>query len=281
MPGSTAREGFFQRPVVLVPVLYLVIFFLVPLARILSLSIYDKGLTLRHFAALVQQPAYLKIMYFTFQVSVVSTLITLLLAYPVAYLISRVRAHTASILLVFVVVPLFTSGLIRAYAWATLLAPRGVINQLLSAAGLVDAPLKLMYNAVGLYTANIHIILPYMILCLLSVMRGIDTRLVAAAMTLGARPSRAFLDVFLPLSIPGIVAGCVVVFVLSMGAYIIPAMLGGPRQMMIAMIIETEVMEYLHWGFSAALASVLLTFTMILLYAQQRYVGGLGMVSRQ
>lgn len=266
--GSRLRTG---DLLIILPLVYVLALFVLPIGRVLSLGIYDHGFTLRYFYDLLMHPTYLRVLLYTILVSSISTAITALIAYPVGYVIAGSSPKASRLLLAFVIVPLFTSGLIRVYAWASILAPKGVINQLLIYLGVIGQPLNMIYNSFGLYIGNVHILLPYMILSLLSVMRGIDTRLVPAAMTLGASPARAFFTIYFPLTIPGLAAGSVVTFMLSVGAYIIPAALGGARQTMIAMVVETEVMEYLHWGLAAAIASVLLALTVIVVFAQQRW----------
>src|SRR5262245_60476630 len=172
-----------------------------------------------------------------------------------------------------VVLPFWTSGLVRAYAWIALLGRGGIVNTSLLNIGVIDTPLALVFNKIGLYIGTVHIMLPYMILCLFSALRGLDRNLVRAAHTLGAGPSRAFLRVFLPLSMPGITAGMLLVFILSLGFFITPAILGGLRDETFVMVIERQMNELLNWHLAAALATVLLAVTLMLYGVFGRFVG--------
>jgi len=173
-------------------------------------------------------------------------------------------------LLLLVIVPYLTSFLVRTYAWMVLLGPKGVITSLLLKVGLIDAPLKLLYSAVGVHVGMVHVLLPLMILPLYSVMVRIDATWLRAAQSLGARPRQVFLHVFLPLSLPGIGAGCALVFLSSIGFFVTPALLGGPKQITIAMLIDLMINDLLNWGFGAALALMLLVVVTVLFVLFQR-----------
>jgi ABC-type spermidine/putrescine transport system permease subunit I len=175
-----------------------------------------------------------------------------------------VSKRTRAILIVLVLVPFWTSVLVRTFAWMVILGRRGLINQILIGWGVTDRPLALIYNMVGVLIGMVHVLLPFMVLPLLSVMSRIDGSLVTAARSLGASPRQAFLRVFLPLSLPGVSAGCVLVFLLAVGFYITPALLGGEGQVTFATLIELVVRDLLDWNFGASLGVFLLTVVGIL-----------------
>jgi len=243
-------------------VVFLLVFYAFPLFRLLLVSVEAPRWSLTHYADFFTEPAYLRILTRTFRVSLTVTLGCLILGYPTAYVLSRVSGRLRRFLLLLVIVPYLTSFLVRTYAWMVLLGPKGIINSLLLKAGLIDTPLKLLYSAVGVHVGMVHVLLPLMILPLYSVMVGIDRTLPRAAQTLGAGPLRTFLRVFLPLSLPGVRSGCVLVFLIALGFYITPAMLGGLRDSMIAMLIESQITQLVNWGFAAAAAVVLLAVTL-------------------
>jgi len=243
-------------------VVFLLVFYAYPLFRLLLVSLDAPRFGVTHYVTFFTEPAYLRILIRTFRVSLTVTLGCLLLGYPTAYVLSRVSGRVRRVLLLLVVVPYLTSFLVRTYAWMVLLGPKGVINSVLLRAGVIEAPLKLLYNAVGVHVGMIHVLLPLMILPLYSVMVGIDRTYVRAAQSLGAGTVRTFLRVFLPLSLPGVRSGCVLVFLVALGFYITPAMLGGLRDSMIAMLIESQITQLVNWGFAATAAFVLLVVTL-------------------
>jgi len=171
--------------------------------------------------------------------------------------------------LAIVLLPFWTSVLVRSYAWMVLLGRRGLINELLLSAGIIDAPLRLLNTPLAVHVAMIHILLPYMILPIASVLQRIDSALIRAAAGLGASPRNVFAQVVLPLSVPGVVAGVLLVFVLSLGFYITPALVGGPRDLMLSMLIAQQV-DLLNWPYAACLSMALLAMTLLLILAFQR-----------
>jgi putative spermidine/putrescine transport system permease protein len=177
--------------------------------------------------------------------------------------LATVRPRLARVLVVIVVLPFLTSIIVRTYAWMVLLGRNGVVNQYLLALGLTQAPLPLLYNQAGVVVGMTYVPLPFMVLTLASVMRGIDPALVHAAHSLGASRWQAFRRVFLPLSAPGIAGGTLLVFILSLGFFITPALMGGPSDVMIAMLIEREVEFTLNWSFASTLAVILLALTLV------------------
>ena len=254
--------------------LFLIAFYGYPVASMLMRSVSDPTWGWQNFQPLVEarstveilgaslpMNAYIRVFGITLQIAVVVTLSTLLLGYPVAYALSSISPGRANLLMILVLIPFWTSILVRSYTWMVLLGQEGIINEALIAAGVLSEPMKMLNTRLAVYLGMIHILLPFMILPLYAVMRGIDRNLLRAAGNLGAPPSAVFRRIFLPLSLPGIVAGCLLVFILSLGFYITPALLGGQRDVMVSMLIQQQVSQ-LHWGFGAALALVLLVLAL-------------------
>ena len=253
--------------------LALLVLFAYPLAGILWRSVYKGGYTLDAYRQIVRVPVYLAVIGLTFRTAAVVTVLCLALGYPLAYVLVRLRPRLARLLLIVVVLPFFTSLIVRTYAWMVLLGRRGLVNQWLVALGLVETPLPLLYNQAGVAIGMTYVLLPFMVLTLFSVMRGIDPALVRAAHSLGASRVQAFRRVFLPLSLPGVAGGVLLVFILSLGFFITPALMGGPGDIMIAMLIEREVEITLNWAFASALAVVLLALTLAGFALYSRAIG--------
>ncbi|MFT8211645.1 MAG: ABC transporter permease [Symbiopectobacterium sp.] len=253
--------------------LALTVFLLIPLVKMLGYSLFDPELTSKHFARIVQEPVWLQVLWITLRTSLLVTLVTLLLGYPVAWVLCKLPARLASIAVVIIIIPHFTSVLVRTYAWMVLLGSDGFVNQVLRALGLIDTPLKLMYTPLGVLIGMTYILLTYMVLALYSVMRGIDPQLLRVAYSLGASRFRAFWRIFLPLSLPGVAAGSLLVFIISIGFFVTPALMGSPRDTMIAMVIENQLEVYFNWGFASALSTLLLLCTLLLFWVYVRVVG--------
>jgi len=262
------------RWIPLLPLLaYLVVFFVLPMSKAFYGSLWDPHFTLAHYSHFFRQPVYLKVIINSFKIALMVTLFSLLLGYPYAYLLSSVSERTASKLLVFVLLPFWISLLVRNYAWMVLLGRNGVFNTILLSTGLVSKPIKLLYSSRGVDIAMVHIMLPYMILSLYAVMKGIDRNLLKAAQSLGANRLRTFVRIFLPLSLPGVGGGCLMVFIMAIGFFITPALLGGPKDTMIAQLIEQNVTLLLNWGFAFAASFVLLLLTVLILLVYNRFLG--------
>lgn len=240
---------------------YLVVFYAYPLLAMLSRSVYDNGWTFGGFLALAQDAVFWRVLGTTAQVATVCTVACLLLGYPVAYAMSRVRTGTANLLMVLVLIPFWTSILVRTYAWMALLGRRGVINNALLAAGLTEQPLQLMNTRFAVYLAMVHVLLPFMILPLYAALRKLDWRLVQAAAGLGAGPFGIFRQVVLPLSVPGMAAGCVLVFTLGLGFYITPVLVGSGSDVMLSMLIG-DLVNRLDWPRASAMAVLLLAMVL-------------------
>ncbi|HXJ79820.1 MAG TPA: ABC transporter permease [Candidatus Methylomirabilis sp.] len=260
VPGGPGRYWRSRQGLALaVPLAFFVALYLYPLSRLFAWSFFSPGFTLEHYAKLFGEPAYLRALRNTSQISLWVTVIALLLGYPLAYLMTVVSLRTRAILVVLVLVPFWTSVLVRTFAWMVILGRRGLINQVLMSWGVTHRPLALIYNMLGVQIGMVHVLLPFMVFPLLSVMSRIDSALVTAARSLGASPRQAFLRIFLPLSLPGVSAGCVLVFLLAVGFYITPALLGGEGQVTFATLIELVVRDLLDWNFGASLGVFLLT----------------------
>lgn len=254
-------------------VFFLLVAFAYPIARILLRSLFDPGFTLEHYEQMVSNPAYFRVLISTFQISLIVTVLSLLLGYPVAYVLTRMHGLAASLLTAAIILPLWTSELVRSFAWTIILGRQGPLNNALQQVGLIEKPIGLLFNAPAVYIGTTHIMLPFMILPLYSVMKAIDPRLSRAALSMGANPFRAFTNVFLPLSMPGVVSGCLLVFVLATGFFITPSILGSEKETMIAMLIETEARRSLNWGMAAALSVALLASTAVILAVYNRLFG--------
>lgn len=248
------------------------VLFVWPLLRLLSMSVADG--TLVQFEKAALDGLYIAVLWDSMEIALLVTVICLALAYPVSLWLVQ-AGRTGFILgMFFLLLPFWTSVLVRTYAWMVLLGRSGVINRMLREWGLIEAPLPLLHNLTGVLIGMVHVLLPYMVFPIYAALLRIDPDLKRAAEGLGAPSWRVFLRVTLPLSLPGVFAGCALVFVISLGFFITPALLGGGRVIMIAMLIEQQVREFLDWPFAAALATVLLVVTLAIYAALGRLTGG-------
>ena len=226
-----------------------------------------EGLTLRNYARIVENPSYLAIFKNTFLASSVITLLAIVLGYPLAYYIATLPDRAATLCLALVLVPFWTSLLVRTYAWLVILQRQGLINQALIGLGIIDRPIQLVYNWTGTVVGMIHIMLPFFVLPMYAAIRSVDRDLLRAAASLGASPTKTFWTVFLPLTMPGLLAGAMLVFVYSLGFYVTPAILGGGRVTMVAMKVEQNATIYSDWGAASSLGLVLLVLTLTIFFA--------------
>jgi len=237
-------------------VIFMVVFYALPVISMLLRSVNEPTWTLANYAALPDDPVFLKTFSITLNTAFIVTLATLVLGYPVA--LGLVRARTmAPLILIVILLPFWTSVLVRSYAWMVLLGRHGLINESLLALGLIDRPVRILNTPLATQIAMIHILLPYMILPIANALRQIDPSLARAASGLGASPWATFRQVTLPLSMSGVAAGVLLVFVLALGFYITPAMVGGPREITLSMLISQQV-DQLNWAYAATLSAVLL-----------------------
>jgi ABC-type spermidine/putrescine transport system permease subunit I len=247
----------------------LLAFFLFPVVRMLGYSV-EAG-TLDWYAKALGEGLYLQVFWNTFEIALLVTGFCLLLGYPLGFLIATTTPGWATLGFIFVLLPLWTSVLVRTYAWMVLLGRNGIFNRWLLDAGVISDPLPLLHNFTGVLIGMVHVLLPYMVLPIYGAVRRLDPAIVAAAQGLGASNWRIFWRIHVPLTLNGIFAGSVLVFVLSLGFFITPALLGGGRVMMIAVLIEQQVRETLNWPFAAALSFVLLAFTFAVYALAQRF----------
>jgi putative spermidine/putrescine transport system permease protein len=276
-PGAGARPdplpGGAGWPWVAPALVLFLAFYAVPLGQTFYRSVADPEPTLEHYRHLATEPVYLRVLGVTLEVGLAVTVAALVIGYPVAYLLARLRGRSLQIAFVLVLLPFWTSVLVRNYAWMALLARTGVVNTLLLKAGLVKAPLPLMFNLTGVVIGMTYVLLPFMILALYAIMHGIEPEYLRASASLGASRFQTFWRVFFPLSLPGVWAGCLLVFITAVGFFITPALLGGGRVPMIATLIESQIRGVLNWGLGSALACVLLIIVLALFFAFDRVLG--------
>jgi len=256
------------------PLAFLTLLFALPLLRVLWGTVFAPDFTLAHYVRLWTVPVYGRVFWITLKISTLTTLGCILLGYLAAYFLATVRPRTRQILLLTVIVPFFLSVLVRNYIWMILLQKTGLLNQALGRLGLIQTPLDLMYNETGVLIAMVNMLLPYVIFPVLSSLLAIPPELRQASASLGAGAFRTFWRVTLPLSLPGVAAGGLLVFIVALGFFITPALLGGPKQMMISNLIEFSVRQVLNWPFAFALANTLLMGTLLLYFAYLRLLGG-------
>ena len=228
---------------------------------------------LQNFAALWDRPVYLRVILNTLLISATTTPICVLLGYPLAHLMANSPPRRRRLLTFLVLVPFWTSLLVRTFAMVILLQRRGPLNELLLGLGLIGQPLALLYNLPGLLLGAVQVLLPFVIFPLYSAMARIDPVTMQAALTLGARPARAFVRVYLPQTLPSLLTGAMLVFITTLGYFVTPAMLGGPRQLMIAQMIQDQIGQFGDWGLAGALSLVLLAATALAALLLQVTVG--------
>ncbi|MFA5521492.1 MAG: ABC transporter permease [Castellaniella sp.] len=258
------HSGFRGNALLLAPaMLLLIVFFLLPNLDVIRVSFFDPDFTLQHVSKATSAPAYVRVFINTVQISLVVALLGTFIGYPVAYYINSRPKSIQIKLLLLILVPLWMSVLIRSYAWMVLLGRDGIVNSLLMGVALVDSPLRLLYTSGAVYVAMVQILLPVQIIASYSAMTEIDMGLVKAARICGASRFQALRRIFLPLSLDGTITGTALVFMLSMGFFITPALVGGRRDLMLGNLIMQHVQQ-LNWGLAAAIAVVMLAATLLI-----------------
>jgi putative spermidine/putrescine transport system permease protein len=247
--------------------------FVWPVVNLLGLSFTQPRPGLANYTALVTRPVYLRVLWNTAVISATVDLFCLLIGYPVAYVMATASPRTRRLLIFIVLIPFWSSVLVRSFAWMVLLQRNGLINDMLIGLGLLQHPAQLVYNRIGVLIGMVQILLPFMIFPLFTVMSRIDPSYARAAATLGAGPVRGFLRVYFPLTLPGVFTGGALVFVLALGYYIVPALLGGLGETMIAQVIEQQVADFGNWGMGGALSASLLVCAGIVLAMVMRLYG--------
>ena len=275
LKSEERRERFTLFGLSMPALLAILIVVFLPIFWLSSLSFYNaaSALSMENYARIFESALYRRTFVVTFQISIAVTVICVLLGYPLCYWLTKLPDRTAAILMVFVLVPFWTSVLVRTYAWLVLLQRNGIINSSLIWLGVIEEPLQLAHNLTGSIIGMVHIMLPFLILPLYAIMRGMDTDLVRAAVGLGSSPRKAFWHVFFPMSLPGLFAGIVLVFILSLGFYVTPALLGGGRVQMLAQRIESTITVYSNWGAASALGVVLLLLALVMIWLMNRVFG--------
>jgi putative spermidine/putrescine transport system permease protein/spermidine/putrescine transport system permease protein len=241
----------------------------IPVGWLFSLSFFNMSgeFTLENYQKMLVYKSYARVFVETFKVSILTTLLCIIIGYPLAYFLSELPRKYASIFMLTVLLPFWTSLLVRTYAWLVLLQRKGLVNNFAIEFGLWDAPIKLVHNLNGTLIGMVHIMLPFLVLPLYGAMKRIDRQTIQAAANLGATPVQSFWQVFVPLSLSGVVAGSLIVFVLCLGFYVTPAVLGGGKVIMVSMQITAILEDQFNWGAASALGVVLLvtTFTVLAL----------------
>lgn len=255
--------------------IFLFVFFCIPVVMLLSTSFIsaDMEFTSHNYVRLLTTPVYVQVLVITFKISIYTTIFTLLAAYPAAYFLATIPDRKRNWLILLVLMPFWTSFLVRTFAWIILLGRNGAVNNLLINIGIIDAPIALIYNITGVLIGMVHGMIPLAILTMLPVMQNIDKRLMPAATTLGASNLRAFWQVFFPMSMPGVAAAGLLVFITSIGFFIVPALLGGAKETMISQLIITAIQELLNWKFAGALSLMLFAITGIIFYIYDKALG--------
>ena len=256
-------------------VLFLLLLFVYPTALLVGLSAVDVdgNITVSHYSRLFDQGLYTKVLLITLKVAAWTTTFAIIAGYPVAYLLANVRSSLRNTLIIWVLLPFWTSFLVRTFAWLVLLGRKGAINDLLIAVGILDYPIKIIYNFTGVMIGMVHALMPLCVLTMLAVMENIDTNLTKAAGTMGARRGQSFWRIYFPLSLPGVAAGGLLIFVTSLGFFITPALLGGARDTMIVQLIMFQIDSMLNWGFAGAISMLLLATVLLIFFFYDRWLG--------
>lgn len=255
-------------------VILLAVMLIYPVGQLLLLSIRgESGFTLAEYQRLFASSVYVEVLLITLKVSLYTTFFAVLTGYPIAYRLSTLSGARKQRLLFWLLLSFWTSFLVRTFAWVVLLGRNGVVNRTLLDLGLIDQPLSLLYSFPAVVLGMVHALMPLAVLTMLSVMENIDRRLPSAASTLGARPGTVFWRVYFPLSLPGVAAGALMVFVTSIGFFITPTLLGGRHETMITQLIIDQVMQALNWGFAGAISVLLLAVVLVVFFVYDRMVG--------
>jgi putative spermidine/putrescine transport system permease protein len=267
------------RALLLFPaVAYLSFLLFYPLLRFFALS-FKPYLSLTNYYHFFKTSVYTEVLARTFFISAEVTLFSFILGYPVACLLARVSTGKRNILLIFILLPYWTSILVRSFSWMIVLGTKGVVNNLLISLGLVSAPVKMMYTNFAVVVGMVHVLLPLMILPIYSVVVNMDQSLIKASLNLGASPFRTFRKVFLPLTLSGVWSGSLLVFIIALGFFITPSLLGGRESVMLSMLIEEQAEYILNLNFAAAISIILMISTIIVLVFFNRFIGMRKMIS--
>lgn len=252
--------------------------FILPIALMLARSVTQPEWTIEHYQDLVETSVYLRVLGRTLRIAVITTIVCALLGYPLAYWMRGLSPQRQVLATALVVLPFWISILVRTYAWIVVLGNAGVVNRILLDLGLVAAPVSFLYNELGVVIGTTNVLLPFLVLPLFAAMVRIDDRLMQAAESLGASRATVFRRVFFPLSLPALAAGSILVFILTFGFFITPAILGGGRVPMVANALDLLINQFARWETAAALSTVLLVVTLAC-FAMSRWIGARGATS--
>lgn len=255
-------------------ILLILVILVIPVGWLFYVSFIgaDGTFSLENYERMVNRKSYLRIFQTTFEISFLTTGLCILIGYPLAYFIAGLPNRMANLCLITVLLPFWTSLLVRTYSWLVLLQKRGLVNEWAISLGLWDEPIKMVHNMTGTLIGMVHIMLPFLILPVYGAMKAIDRDLMKAASNLGASPRRAFWTVFFPLTLPGLFAGSLMVFILCLGFFVTPAVLGGGKVIMVSMKIVSNIELFVNWGAASALGVVLLVSTMVILWIASRFL---------
>ncbi|CDD34231.1 predicted ABC transporter permease component [Roseburia sp. CAG:309] len=253
-----------------ISVTFLLVFMILPILDMFTKSVVDdNGFTWSYFKEFFSKSLYAKILLNTIRLSLIIGLVSIVLGYPVAYLMNRVGPVLRCIIMGCVQIPFWTSLLVRTYSWIAILQNQGVVNVVLQKLGIIKQPIQLLYNDAGVIIVMTYIMLPYMIFSISSVMGQIDKNVIIASRSLGAGKTMTFFRIFLPLSLPGIMSGFFIVFLNTMGYYIVPALVGGQKSQMFSQTIQNELSGVLNWNFASAISIILVMVTMMIVLASK------------
>ncbi|MGI2033814.1 ABC transporter permease subunit [Rhizobium panacihumi] len=256
-------------------IIFLIGLFILPVSMLLGLSFLDRqnAMTFEHYRRLAEVPLYGKVLWATVKVALCTTLFCLAAAYPVAYLLSNSSKARRNWLIILVLMPFWTSVLVKTFAWYVILGRKGAVNQILEAMGIVDAPLQLIYNFTGIMIGMTHALIPIATMTMLSVMDGVDRNLTRAAATMGAKAGTRFWRIYFPLTMPGVASAGLLVFISSLGFFVTPALLGGPQDTMIVQLIVFQIREVLNWQFAGAIGVLLLLVFLVIFFVYDSVLG--------
>jgi putative spermidine/putrescine transport system permease protein len=274
LPRRSTADRLDLRILLLLPaVLLLLVAFISPVGMLLARAFTQPQTGVQNFVELWERRGFLQVLWNTIVIAAIATPICVLIGFPVAHAMTHGSARLRRWLIFIVLVPFWTSLLVRTFANVILLQRNGPLNAMLVGLGLTAEPLPLLYNMTGLLFGAVQVLLPFVIFPLHAAMLRIDPTWMQAALTLGAGPVRAFLRIYLPLTVPGLLTGATLVFISTLGYYVTPAMLGGPRQTMIAQLIQDQIAQFGNWGIAGALSLLLLLASGVMLLLLQLTVG--------
>ena len=271
--SDALRERWSLFGLCLPALLLVVLVLIIPVGWLFYVSFIgaDGSFSLENYLRMIKRKSYLRIFQTTFEISFLTTAICIAIGYPLAYFLSGLPSRIANLCLITVLLPFWTSLLVRTYAWLVLLQKKGLVNDWAISLGLWSEPIKFVHNMQGTLIGMVHIMLPFLVLPVYGAMKAIDRDYVRAAANLGAGPVRAFWTVFFPLSAPGLFAGALIVFVLCLGFFVTPAVLGGGKVIMVSMKIASNIELFVNWGAASALGVVLLIATVAVLWVASRF----------